>query len=232
MNFIRNAWKWPAAVGFCSALLSFSAYAEDSEQNLPDHVAVRSVVHAGTGCPAGSLDTSSPRGASEFLLVWESFSAHAGPNVPLRDARKNCQVNLDIDYTNGWQYAVESIQYSGHVRLTEGTEALAGAAYYFQGSTETSRFNTVFEGPINRRFRIIDAADDADLVWSTCDASRSLNINFQVRMNHVASSGDAEGSVSFGVRDTAGTLVRLKWRRCIEQVGMEQVGSDLQDALR
>jgi hypothetical protein len=214
MGIIRIALK-------CSLLIFFagSAFADDREQpesDLPDSVVLRAFAHAGSGCPAGTSRGEFPVSGSEFLILWDGFVAQAGAGIPLRDARKNCQINLDLDYTNGWQYTVESIDYNGRVNVADGTQALAGSAYYFQGDANTIRFDTLFDGPVSRTFQIRNTTAPEDQVWSTCDATRSLNVNFQVRLNN-ASSSDATGSISFGVGATAGTFLKLKWRRCAPQ---------------
>ncbi len=184
----------------------------DRDSELPDSISLRGFAHAGSGCAAGTARGEFPIG-SELFIIWDGFEAEAGQGIPLRDARKNCQVNLDINHTAGWQYTVESIEYSGKVNVADGTQAVAGSAYYFQGSAETVRSNTLFEGPLRRNFRVRDTTDAAEQVWSTCDATRSLNINFQVRLSDAASSG-ATGTISFGVGGSAGTLIKLKWRQC------------------
>jgi len=184
----------------------------DRSSELPDSISLRGFAHAGSGCAAGTARGEFPIG-SELFIVWDGFEAEAGQGVPLRDARKNCQVNLDINHTSGWQYTVESVEYSGKVNITDGTQAIAGSSYYFQGSADTVRSNTLFEGPLRRNFRVRDTTDAADQVWSNCEATRSLNINFQVRLSDAASSG-ATGTISFGNGRTAATLIKLKWRQC------------------
>jgi hypothetical protein len=211
MVILRNKLKAFASVACLASLVSSAAFAQD----LPDSVVIRNFAYAGSGCPAGSASGNFPVNGSELLILWNGFTAAAGPGIPLRDARKNCQINLDLDYTNGWQFAVESIEYIGQVDVADGSQALAGSAYYFQGDAQTVRFNTLFDGPVSRRFRIKDTTDAADQVWSTCDATRSLNINFQVRLNNAAAEAP-EGAISFGVGDTAGTFLKLSWRRCAE----------------
>lgn len=214
MVIIRNSLKLIAAISIAS-----SAYADDDRDqplDVPESVVMRGFAHAGSGCPAGTARGEFPVSGSEFLILWDSFSAAAGPNIPLRDARKNCQINIDLDYTNGWQYTVEGVEYSGLVEVAEGSQALAGSAYYFQGDQNTIRFNTVFDGPVRRHFQIRDTTTPSDQVWSTCDATRSLNINFQVRLANAAANSPV-GAISFGVGSTAGTFLKLKWRQCAPQ---------------
>jgi hypothetical protein len=152
----------------------------------------------------------------EFLILWEGFQAQAGEGIPLREQRKNCQLNLDLAYPAGWQYTVESTSYQGTVQVAEGTQAIVSSYYYFQGSDEQVDFSTTFTNPRRRTFRVTDSVADDEQVWSSCTADRSLNINYAVRVSAVT-DGQATGKIAFGVErdgDPAGTLLKLKWRRC------------------
>jgi hypothetical protein len=218
MSFLKNLLKISFLLLLASPVMADDGVvpADDvveRSSELPDSISLRGFAHAGSGCAAGSAQGEFPIG-SELFITWDGFEAEAGQGIPLRDARKNCLVNLDINHTTGWQYTVESIEYSGKVEVVNGTQAVAGSAYYFQGSPETVRSNTLFEGPLRRNFRVRDTTDESEQVWSTCDATRSLNINFQVRISDAASSA-ATGTVSFGNGRTAATLIKLKWRQCL-----------------
>jgi hypothetical protein len=196
------------------SLLASPAFAADE---IPDGVTLRAFAYAGSGCPAGTVEANFPVAGDAFLISWGSMTAEVGPGVPFINKRKNCQVNIDLDYPTGWQYTVESTTYAGHAAIDEGVQAIAGSAYYFQGESQTVRFNTLFEGPDDRAFYVTDAVSDDDQVWSHCEPVRSLNINYQIRVTDTTDGGDASGSITFG-GDSDGapaiTLLKLKWRRC------------------
>ncbi len=185
-------------------------------ENIPESVTVRGFAYAGTGCSANTVRGRFPVEGSEFLITWGGFQAQAGVNIPFREGRKNCQLNLDLAYPAGWQYTVESTSYQGTVQVEDGTQAIAASHYYFQGSDQTVRFSTLFEGPVRRTYHVTDSVADDEQVWSPCTADRSLNINYNVRVSTLT-DGQATGKIAFGVErdgDPAGTLLKLKWRRC------------------
>lgn len=197
-------------------LLSCLAFGASAQADVPEQVSLRGFAYAGTGCAANTVRGSFPVEGQEFLILWSGFQATAGQGIPLREKRKNCQLNLDLAYPEGWQYTVESTSYRGTVQVDQGTQALAASSFYFQGSEETVRFATLFDGPARRTFHVTDTVDSDEQVWSSCSADRSLNINYEVR---VSATGDADikGRVAFGVErdgDPAGTLLKLQWRRC------------------
>lgn len=181
----------------------------------PESVVVKQLSYAGSGCAAGTVRGSLPLDPSGLLLAYDEFSAEAGRHIPLGNARRNCQVLLDLDYPEGWQYTVQAIGFGGHAYLAEGTTGVAEAAYYFQGQEATPRVETPLTGPLDEAFvGGSDLSDDAQ-VWSLCDVKRALNVNVAVRILDAASG--AEGRVDFGSGGedgNGGVSLSLKWRRC------------------
>jgi hypothetical protein len=49
------------------------------------------------------------------------------------DARKFCQINLDLHYPQGFQLSVLSTTFRGFVSLDKGVTATLSALYYFSG---------------------------------------------------------------------------------------------------
>jgi hypothetical protein len=188
---------------------------DGAPDDAPQGVTLRALAFAGTGCPAGSVRGELPVEGHDLLLFYDSFAAEVGPDVPLSQSRKNCQLNLDFDYPSGWQYTVESVSYNGHVLLEDGLDALVGSSFYFQGSAATARAETTFTGPERREYQVTDTfeTDDGNALWSPCEASRSLNVNVQVRVNAL-NARDRHGVVTFATGELPGSLLQLKWRRC------------------
>lgn len=199
-----------------ATFLFLTTFGAPALADVPENVTLRGFAYAGTGCAPNTVRGRFPVEGVEFLILWEGFQAQAGADIPLREGRKNCQLNLDLAYPTGWQYTVESTSYQGTVQVDQGTQAVAASAFYFQGSDQTVRFATLFEGPVRRSFHVTDAVSDDEQPWSSCTADRSLNINYQVKVSAV-SDGQATGKIAFGIErdgDPAGTLLKLKWRRC------------------
>ncbi|KAJ3345298.1 hypothetical protein HDU91_007394, partial [Kappamyces sp. JEL0680] len=101
-----------------AALLSLSALAEvavpsSSNGNTPDPstVYVNGITYGGSGCPAGSVATAFSADRTIFTMIYDSFIASSGTGVPVTESRKNCQVNVDMHYPQGWSYAIVSVDY-------------------------------------------------------------------------------------------------------------------------
>lgn len=196
-------------VGLLS-LVGGQAMADDA----PGGVTLRSFAYAGSGCAADAVTGNFPVDGNSFDIAWSGFNAEVGNGAPLRDKRKNCQINLDLDIPAGWQYTVKSVEYTGEVKLDTGVQGVASSSYYFQGSANTVRFNSLFEGPEDRVFQIRDTLASANQVWSPCGGGRSLNVNVSVRLDNSTDSSGT-GSLFFGdVDGLAGTHLELDWRTC------------------
>ena len=55
--------------------------------------------------------------------------------MAITENRKNCQLNIDLEYPSGFQYSVFSQVYRGYVELDANVTALQQATYYFSGGT-------------------------------------------------------------------------------------------------
>lgn len=187
---------------------------EEPAPPAPEGVTVRQFAYAGTGCPAGSLSGELPVGGTTFLLGWETFYAEVGPGLPLSASRKNCQINLDLGYPEGWQYAVKSLSYGGTFNVAAGVSAVVASAFYFQGAADTVRFDHETVGPLVQDFATVDVVADEELRWSACGATRSLNLNVQARV--AANAHDLVGYARFGedANGSVPSVLTLVWRPC------------------
>jgi hypothetical protein len=197
-------------VALLGTLTASAAFAE-----APEYVRVKSIAYAGSGCPAGSVATNVAPDRQAFTLLFDQYIAEVGPGVPFNQKRKNCQINLDLDYPSGWSYAVKKVSYSGFVDLDSRVTATAQTSIYFQGSAETAVAKKSITGPSSRSFDVTESFSSSSLAWSPCGARRSLNLNTQLLLT--SSSSRASG---LAVIDTDSGLpggvnnLKLVWKRC------------------
>jgi hypothetical protein len=209
-----------------TALLAVPAQAEvrdpDSTdvipfETAPRYVRVRSLSYAGSGCPQGSVSGRVQAGRDGMMVLFDEFVAEVGPGAPFSAKRKNCQLNIDLDYSSGWSYAVKSMNYNGYVSLERGVTASIQASLYFQGSASTATIRKSLTGPLDRNYVIRDSLGNSSAVWSPCGAQRSLNINTQILLSN---SGNSRRSGLIAVSSDAGDLpggvgnLTLMWKRC------------------
>ena len=179
----------------------------------PDYVRVRAITYAGSGCPAGSVAKNISPDKQAFTLLFDEYVAEAGPGVLLAAGRKNCAINIDLDFPQGWSFTIFDVDYRGYVLLDRNVTGTQKSSYYFQGGTGPSLAATLY-GPQNKDYHYRDTLLVTAEVWSPCGATRSLNINSQVRVDNTRNRF-AQGLMTVDSIDGQLThIYGLKWRRC------------------
>jgi len=206
-----STFKKLAMIGSTFAVLSAasSAFAYG-----PDYVRVRSINFAGSGCPAGSVATNVSPDRQAFTLLFDNYIAEVGYGVSARERRKNCVVNVDLDFPAGWTYTLFTVDYRGYVDLEHGLLGTQQTSYYFQGSSSTARLASNIRGPVARDYQIRDNLAVSSQVWSPCGARRSLNMNTEVRIDN---SRNRHGQGIMTLDSIDGQLKHIygiAWRRC------------------
>jgi hypothetical protein len=185
--------------------------------DLPDPrtVFIKSITYGGSGCPSGTVATSISNDARTFTLIFDSFIASSGFGVPVTEARKNCQLNFNLQYPQGYSYAVASVDYRGYVAVPFGVTATQKANYYFAGQTNQVSGQTVFRGPVSQDYLTRDEFPLATTVWSPCGAQANGNVNAQIRLEGTpqALAQGAQITVD-SVDGKVRQIYSFQWRRC------------------
>lgn len=180
----------------------------------PSQVRVRSISYAGTGCPAGSVAQNIAADAQAFTLIFDNFVAAIGNGIAYTEQRKNCQLNIDLDFPQGWSFAISDVDYRGYVSLDPQVIGTQKATYYFQGQLAQANTEANFTGPVDEDYQRRDTLALTSWVWSPCGAQRSLNINAQVRLSNIY---NRNGGGMMTVDSVDGKITQqynLQWRRC------------------
>ncbi|XMA16599.1 hypothetical protein WAI453_009390 [Rhynchosporium graminicola] len=180
----------------------------------PAKVTINSITYGGTGCPQGSVGSFISGDRSTFTLIFDSMVASIGTGVAVTENRKNCQLNINLQYPSGFQYSVLSTEFRGYADLQAGISGVQQATYYFSGSSAQASISTNFKGPTNGDYAISDAIPFTSTIWSPCGAALPLNINSQVRLTSSKSGASGlltqdsiDGKVSY--------VVGVQWQKCM-----------------
>src|SRR5688500_3914348 len=103
-----------------SLLFSTVSVVAHASSDAPDWVKIKTIRYAGTGCPAGSVAENVSFDKLAFTLLFDKYVAEAGPRVPNRDKRKNCVVNIVLDFPSGWSFTILDIDTRGYASLDRG----------------------------------------------------------------------------------------------------------------
>ncbi|MCB0405599.1 MAG: DUF4360 domain-containing protein [Bdellovibrionales bacterium] len=178
----------------------------------PSTVSIKSIAYAGTGCPAGTVSESLAPDAKAFTLLFDSYVVEAGPGVPLRESRKNCQLAVDLRFPQGWSFTIVDVDYRGYASIDRGATGTQKTNYYFQGQRVGPSLQTTMRGPFDDDYHIRDKLGVDAVVYSPCGLSRALNLNTQIR---VQARGSSQALMTIDSIDGELTHVYgLKWRRC------------------
>jgi hypothetical protein len=140
------------------------------------------------------------------------FTARVGTRADVVDSRKNCQINLKLEYDSGFSFSVYSADYSGWADLDTGVTGTVKATYYFSGSTDQSSAALSIPGPFHGKYYKQDNVDLA--VWSPCGAGEALfNVNSEVALTPLATAANGVlASTREGGRLT--NNLYFAWKKC------------------
>ena len=210
-----------ASVTTVALLLPGSAYAGEEADPAdpaaaPDGVSVALATSNGSGCPGNTAEvTVLPRTAGFTVTYHDEYVARSGLGAKPTDFRKNCQVNLAVDYPDGFTFAIVTASHSGFANLEQGASGLQRWAHYFQGSSTTRIADHRFTGPFRDNWRTFDRFGAAEQVWAPCDARRNLNVNTELRVTAGTSNPNTASLMAPDwTDDNPDATYRFLWRRC------------------
>ncbi|WP_215449649.1 DUF4360 domain-containing protein [Streptomyces sp. ATCC 21386] len=166
----------------------------------------------GSGCPAGTAGATVSPDNSTLTVKYDAYTARAGGNAGPTEARKNCQLVLDVKAPASYTYALFGLDHRGHASLPAGATATIKSDYYFQGTTDDVLQSHPLTGPYEDDWAVSDSVPENRLVWAPCGSQRYLNVNTSLRVR--AGSGNSASVVTMGSTDVPGTSYRLIWKRC------------------
>ena len=203
-------------LGFFAAL---SAAAPTPAGDDVDHsqIYIKSAGYAGSGCPAGSVYVSPSDDKQSISLAFDHYVASIGPGITIDKNRRNCLININLHYPEGYQYALYQTDYTGFANLDPGVTATQQADYWFNGPRGT--FQTTWKGQYTDTFTLHDVITVESYVWSPCSgATATLNINTQVylTLNHErGSSPNPSGSITTdSIQNKVIQSYGVSWRKC------------------
>lgn len=196
-----------------AGLLSMSSAYGQFDDEAPSWVTIDSLTVNGNGCPIGTVGENISHDRKAFTLTFSDYIAEAGWGISLRESRKACQVIVDLRYPAGWSYSVISFDYRGFADLDDGVSATQKVDYYFQGFSQTASLRTTLEGPYSDDYHFTDRFRLDAMVWSSCSATRAINLKTSLRVNN--RRGGGSGIMTLDSLDgNVSHEYGLVWRRC------------------
>ena len=178
----------------------------------PPGVYINSVTYGGSGCPQGSVGSLFSPDRTSLTLIFDQYVASAGPNVPITESRKSCQIAADIRVPQGWSYSVATVDYRGYVDLPASASAEQSATYYFQSSTAQAISRTTFRGPLNKDYLNSDVIPVEKTIWSSCNAVVPVNVKTAIRVS--VPSGKSGAITTDSIDAKVKQIYGLQWKQC------------------
>ncbi|MDI1448005.1 DUF4360 domain-containing protein [Polyangium sp. 6x1] len=205
-----------ALVAAGSAVLGTASQADAQPYDLieaPEGVEIRGLVYNGTGCPQNSVAGTLSADFKALELVFGAFTSEASPVGLPSEARKFCQLTVDLGFPQGYSFSIVSADYRGYADLEAAVVGTQTSSYYFTGGLGYS-FRTKLVGPFSENYFRRDNLALEAAIWSPCGASRPLNISTQAAVSTLANRAGSGlmtlDSLSLVVRQTYGII----WRKC------------------
>jgi len=186
--------------------------------------AVTSVVAAGSGCPAGSVDAiaHAPGGAQRLTLLFESFNANGSARVGTRAVGESraCQFTVELTPQPGYQIALDRVQMRGSVDVFGPRDTRRGINNVAKISRElffNDATNSGFTFPFLDRYLVnssstytIEEDTRGQISYAQCNARVSVRARLGLAVtgaNNYADIGgiDQNGALDFNLLTRACT---------------------------
>ncbi|KAF1851354.1 uncharacterized protein K460DRAFT_412927 [Cucurbitaria berberidis CBS 394.84] len=192
------------------AALSFANPVPQS-YSAPPSFRIKNVVSGGSGCPQGSIDINWTDNRVLPIFFNKDFTARVGNRADAVDSRKNCQINLGLEFSPGYSFAIFSADYAGWGDLDQGVTGVVKSTYYLSGGQDQSSTTFTIPGPFHGTYYKQDNV--ALSVWSPCGSDALLNVNSEVALTPFATP--LTGTLA-ATREGArfSSTLNIQWRKC------------------
>jgi hypothetical protein len=72
-------------------------------------------------------------------IIFSKYGAQTGGTAQPKDARRNCNVLMDLEYPGGWSYSVATTLLHGQATIPKNCKATLGAQYFWSGRRDEVR---------------------------------------------------------------------------------------------
>ncbi len=188
----------------------------------PRDIQVQSVDYGGDGCPQGTVTAILSPDATTLTVLYDAFTARVGGGVG--EERRNCNVTLRLKKPRLWSFAVDSVDFRGHIHLDPGVRA-EQKVDFSSGPTRIG-FNQSFGfqrwmGPVSQDYMLSTVRPLQGPQILTCLPPRE-NTKIELKSSIRLSGGGGHRGGMMSVDSADGRLIqtyRLSWVSCLKALG-------------
>ncbi|MCC3773357.1 DUF4360 domain-containing protein [Streptomyces sp. UNOB3_S3] len=202
------------AVALAAALLSSGTVTE--ERPPPGSVAIEMRTGSGWLCGGSVTSVAVAPDNSGFTTSYEGFPVRVGVGSKPGDARKNCQLTVDVRIPRDFTYVITGTEHTGYARLAKGATGQLTVGHYLQGAPGRSSRTYRFTGPYNDAWLASDFGDIGIIEYPPCGEQRLLTLTTELQVD-AGTSDPATTTSELGLNDTGSNAIaryRLAWKRC------------------
>ncbi|HHL19599.1 MAG TPA: DUF4360 domain-containing protein [Thiothrix sp.] len=132
------------------------------------------VIHAGKGCPSGTLDYTITEDGKTLTILFDEYAAELD-NLPRRSTKQvACNLALNIHVPSGLAVTLINAEYDGYLDLPWESTAKLMRKYFFSNSNRV-RKSTKWKGAISNGYNVKDNLAAFTRNWSNCGEDTILN---------------------------------------------------------
>lgn len=156
----------------------------------PKEVYVQSVTYGGNGCPQGSVGTSIANDRKSFTLIFDSFVASTGPNVPVLERKKSCAVNVNLRFPGGDFTNDATFDVRGYTSIPSGSFAKYSSSSIPSLALKVLQHNLVKNegGPMSRDYIVNHKMRVSNKNYQECSRVLPLRVDFNIELSTVGVS--------------------------------------------
>ena len=179
---------------------------EPPAEEEPEWVFIGDVSAGGTACPQGSLTRDPATNGRSIVLKTTGVDVYSTSDVRNSEIRKFCQMTINLEYPEGWTYALGRVNLRGTASIRSGSGTVLASAW-FQGDEVGVEFGRTFaEGSVGD-YHMVETLANEELIWAPCEKDRALNAKIEARV-----TPRAERYSFLTIQDRI--RFRLRWQRC------------------
>lgn len=169
---------------------------------------------SGTGCSKDDTGIIFSQDKKAMTLTFSQFSTEVNSPTTTQISQVDCKIALILEPSQGYTFAVASVDYRGFVSLDPGSKAVLRTKYRMQKG-EKEIVKSVFQGPDDKDFQRFDSiVPSRDREWLPCRGSKKLVIKNTLR---VKAKPHSSGFIALDSIDSeiGGTMrYNLTWKKC------------------
>lgn len=186
-----------------------------ASMDAPTGVGISGASYTGDGCPQGSARVVVSQDSQALTVIFDRFLAYQGPGISHQEAKRDCRLEVELIYPEGWRPTIASVHYRGFAQLSENTFGKQLSKYRFGGRPFMKPSHMLLKGDYMGDYFKADESGHTPRGWAKCGRSEHISIETSIQVGgpQFAPAYLSIDSLDQEARETRQEY-RLLWERC------------------